>query len=67
MREFEPSMKTIEDYNGNESKSHRRTVNIAIVSMLIVGAIYGVIHNSFNSVPDQFPNSQNLLELKKDF
>jgi hypothetical protein len=67
MREFEPTMRTIEDYNGNESKEHRKTVRWVIASILLIGAGYSAIHSSFDSVSDQIPNSENLLELKKDF
>ena len=38
--EGEPSLESIEDYNGNESKEKRNTVYAVIVFTLIVGAIY---------------------------
>ena len=39
----EPSLETIEDYNGKESNEKRLTIYIVILSGLLLGAIYGII------------------------
>lgn len=43
MKNSEPSLETIEDYSGNESKEKRLTIWIVILSGLLIGAIYGII------------------------
>lgn len=40
---MEPSLDQIEDYNGHESKEKRRTVNLVIIGLLLVGFAYTVI------------------------
>jgi len=47
----EPSLETIEDYNGKESNEKRLTVYIVILSGLLMGAIYGIISTN-TSVSD---------------
>ncbi|MBA1419301.1 MAG: hypothetical protein FAF03_00110 [Epsilonproteobacteria bacterium] len=39
----EPSLETIEDYNGKESSEKRLTVWIVVLSGLLIGAVYGII------------------------
>ena len=39
----EPSLETIEDYNGNESNEKRLTVWIVVLSGLLIGVGYGII------------------------
>ncbi|MEA3434089.1 MAG: hypothetical protein U9R13_05860 [Campylobacterota bacterium] len=51
MKNVEPTLKKIEDYNGKESKEKRMTIWIVILSGLLIGAIYGVI-NANSSVSD---------------
>ncbi|BFU77996.1 hypothetical protein ALC152_12110 [Arcobacter sp. 15-2] len=48
----EPSLDQIDDYNNNESKEKRTTVRLIVVSLLIIGAIYGVVKYNYNSVDD---------------
>ncbi len=51
MRNLEPTLDTIEDYNGQESKEKRMTVWIVILSGLLIGAIYTII-SANSSVSD---------------
>jgi len=44
----EPSLDTIEDYNGQESNEKRLTVWIVVLSGLLIGAIYGIIASNTN-------------------
>jgi len=41
--QHEPTLKTIEDYDGKESNEKRLTVWIVILSGLLLGAVYGII------------------------
>ena len=49
MKESEPTLDGIEDYNGKESKEKRLTVWIVILSGLLIGAIYTIVE--FSSSP----------------
>lgn len=51
MKNVEPTLETIEDYSGNESKEKRMTIWIVILSGLLIGAIYGII-NANSGVSD---------------
>jgi hypothetical protein len=51
MKNVEPLLETIEDYNGKESKEKRMTIWIVILSGLLIGAVYGII-NANSSVSD---------------
>ena len=51
MRNLEPTLDTIEDYNGQESKEKRMTVWIVILSGLLIGAVYTII-SANSSVSD---------------
>ena len=51
MKNLEPTLDTIEDYNGQESKEKRMTVWIVILSGLLIGAVYAII-NANSSVSD---------------
>jgi hypothetical protein len=62
MKSFEPTMDTIEDYNGNESNSKRKIVNFVIIGLLVVGAIYSTAHHFFGVVDDQIPEAPYLLK-----
>ncbi|MBD3790382.1 MAG: hypothetical protein IE885_08510 [Campylobacterales bacterium] len=44
MKMVEPSLETIEDYEGKESIEKRLSVWIVILSGLLIGAVYGIIH-----------------------
>lgn len=43
MNNSEPTLESIEDYNGKESKEKKLTLWIVILSGLLIGAIYGII------------------------
>ena len=51
MKNIEPTLDTIEDYNGQESKEKRMTVWIVILSGLLIGAVYTII-SANSSVSD---------------
>ena len=51
MKQNEPTLEHIEDYNGKESNEKRLTVYIVILSGLLIGAIYGIIASN-TSVSD---------------
>jgi len=51
MIQKEPSLESIEDYNGQESNEKRLTVYIVILSGLLIGAMYGIIASN-TSVSD---------------
>lgn len=51
MDDIEPTLEKIEDYNGGESKEKRLTIWIVILSVLLMGAIYGIISVS-STAPD---------------
>jgi len=46
MRDFEPTLESIEDYNGKESREKKLTVRLVILSGLLVGAIYGWLQSN---------------------
>jgi hypothetical protein len=43
LKNSEPTLEAIEDYNGRESAEKRMTVWVVILSGLLIGAIYGII------------------------
>ena len=58
MKNSEPTLSKLEDYNGKESKEKRITIWVVIFSGLLLGAIYGVM--SVNSTV-----SDSLIEKKQ--
>jgi len=46
MNQLEPSLESIEDYEGKESKEKRLTLWIVVLSGLLIAAIYGIISAS---------------------
>jgi len=58
MQNSEPTLSTLEDYNGKESKEKRITIWVVILSGLLLGAIYSVM--SANSTV-----SDSLIEKKQ--
>jgi hypothetical protein len=46
---MEPTMNQIEDYNGKESQEKRRTVNLVIAGLLVVGFAYASVKHYYNS------------------
>jgi hypothetical protein len=61
MKSIEPTLKTIEDYDGNESKDKRKTIWIVILSGLLIGAIYGII-SANSSVSDEIKSQTNIMK-----
>jgi hypothetical protein len=49
----EPTLEQIDDYNGKESKEKRNTINIVIISLIIISAIY-VFTKIYNSTVDDY-------------
>ncbi len=43
MKNIEPTLEGIEDYDGQESKEKRMTIWIVILSGLLIGAVYTII------------------------
>jgi hypothetical protein len=43
LKNSEPTLEAIEDYNGRESAEKRMTIWVVILSGLLIGAIYGII------------------------
>ena len=48
----EPTLNQIDDYNGKESTSKRKTINLVILFCIIVSIAYGIIKFNYNSVDD---------------
>ena len=61
MENTEPTLTTIEDYDGQESKDKRKTIWIVILSGLLVGAIYGII-SANSSVSDEIKTQTNSMK-----
>ncbi len=63
MKNSEPTLEEIEDYNGKESKEKRMTIWIVILSGLLIGAIYTIIQTN-SSVEDQQNNIEKIGIIK---
>jgi len=63
MKNSEPTLEEIEDYNGKESKEKSMTIWIVILSGLLIGAIYTILQTS-SSVDDQ-QNSMQKTDIIK--
>jgi len=48
----EPTLNQIDDYNGNESKEKKRTIQFVILGIIIVSILYGFLKFNYNSVDD---------------
>ena len=46
MQSIEPSLESIDDYDGKESKEKRLTIWLVILSGLLIGAIYGIVQGN---------------------
>jgi len=51
MKCMEPTLETIEDYDGKESTEKRMTIWIVVLAGLLIGAVYGIIQSN-SSVGD---------------
>lgn len=54
----EPTLGKIDDYNGKESTSKRKTINLIILGLILLGAIYVGVKSQFNSVNDYIGTEQ---------
>ncbi|MEA3383921.1 MAG: hypothetical protein U9Q20_04490 [Campylobacterota bacterium] len=52
MLDNEPTMNQIDDYNNNEPKEKRKTINFVIIGLLVISVVYGIIKFSFNDVDE---------------
>ncbi len=52
MKNIEPTLETIEDYDGKESPEKRMTIWIVILTGLLIGAVY-IILNATTDVSDE--------------
>ena len=59
---FEPTLRMIDDYRGDESKEKRQTIRFVIISLLIVGLSYSVAVKSFLTVDDQIAGVPDLAK-----
>ena len=51
MKNVEPTLDKIEDYEGKESTEKRMTIWIVVLTGLLIGAVYGIIASN-SSVSD---------------
>jgi hypothetical protein len=63
----EPTLNGIEDYNNNESDEKRRTVKLVIVIGLIIGTIYTIAKNNFNTVEDEIQTTNAINVTKGNY
>ena len=61
MKNTEPTLDTIEDYDGHESKEKRKIIWIVILSGLLIGVIYGIIIAN-SSVSDEIKVQTNITK-----
>jgi hypothetical protein len=55
----EPSMSQMDDYNGNESKEKRSTINKVIILCLAVGAILVALKIAYSNPSDYVGTTEN--------
>ncbi|KYJ87148.1 hypothetical protein [Sulfurovum riftiae] len=61
MRNIEPTLDRIEDYDGKESREKRLTIWIVVLSGLLIGAIYDVIQSN-SSVSDAIDTNTKIIK-----
>ena len=61
MKNIEPTLETIEDYDGHESRGKRKIIWIVILSGLLIGALYGIIAAN-SSVSDALKVKTNITK-----
>jgi hypothetical protein len=64
MKNSEPTLAGIEDYNNTESDEKRKTVKMVILLGLVIGCLYTGAKFMFNSVTDEIPTTQGLNVVK---
>ena len=57
----EPTLETIEDYEGKESKEKKMTIWIVVLTGLLIGAIYGIV-GSNSSVSDALSVNSGIVK-----
>ena len=55
----EPSLEQMDDYNNNESPNKRRTINLVIIGLLVVGVLYALLKYSFSTPSDYIGTPEN--------
>ena len=61
MKNAEPTLERIEDYNGEESSEKRLTIWIVILSGLLMGAVYGMLQSS-STVSDAIATNTKIIK-----
>jgi hypothetical protein len=64
LKNFEPTLRRIDDYNGTETKEKKRIIRNVIIGLLVAGGIYSFFFNQFGAVEDEIPNAPHLLKPK---
>jgi hypothetical protein len=52
LKDNEPSLETIDDYDGKESPEKRKTVRFIILALILVGIVYSLIKTNSSEVSD---------------
>jgi len=61
MKNVEPTLEQIEDYNGKESREKRLTIWIVVLSGLFIGAIYGMVQSN-STVSDAIATNIKIIK-----
>ncbi len=61
MKNTEPTLETIEDYDGKESTDKRKTIWIVVLVGLLIGAIFSIIISN-SSVSDEIETQTNITK-----
>ena len=61
MKNSEPTLERIEDYDGKESREKRMTIWTVVLSGLLIGAIYGIIQSN-SSVNDAIDANTKIIK-----
>jgi len=61
MRNMEPTLEKIEDYDGKESREKKLTVWIVILAGMLIGAVYGIIASN-SSVSDAIHTNTKIIK-----
>jgi len=60
MKNIEPKLENMEDYNAKGSTEKRLTVWIVILSGLLIGAIYGIVAATNSTVSDALETNEKI-------
>ena len=60
MKNLEPTLESIEDYNGKESTEKKMTIWIVILTGLLIGAVYAIV-NATTDVSDKLSVTNTLI------